>query len=87
MMEPLPQPSWRPILCEDIDDAAIYSIYRQMARVLLELAVHDLDKIGAFLEVKRADGRRTWPISSRPLTLKMNEIVREGNVAMDGKSI
>lgn len=87
IMEELPRPSWGPVLRKDIEDTALYGIYRQMSRVLLELALHDFDKIGSLSEVNHDDGGRTWCVTSRPMTLKMNEIEREGNVAMTGKPI
>jgi hypothetical protein len=47
VMEELPRPSWGFFLREDIRDEKLYMIYRQIAKILLELSVHSFDKIGA----------------------------------------
>lgn len=85
IMEEQPEPEWGPTLRNDITDDMLYKIYRQMAGILLELSMHDFDKIGSLSEVKHDNGRVTWHISSRPMTLKMNEIESKGNVTIDGK--
>ena len=83
IMEKLPRPEAGPILREDISDKELYFIYRQMARILLELSMHTFDNIGA-LDYK--DETTSWTVMSAPLTLKMNEIERDGYVQVDGKA-
>jgi len=56
-----------------------------MVRIYLELAVHDFDRIGALSEAKDDNGASIWSVSSRPMTLKMDEIERAGYVVMNGK--
>jgi hypothetical protein len=86
IMEELPRPSWGPILREDIDDETLYTIYRQIANILLELSMHNFDKIGALSLIRHDDGTTSWPILFRPMTLKMNEIERSGYITVDGKT-
>lgn len=85
VMEEQPLPEWGPVLRADIEDSMLYKIYRQMAKILLELSMHNFDKIGALSEVKSHDGHHSWTVSARPMTLKMNEIERGGYVIMGGK--
>ena len=85
IMEELPRPSWGPVLRKDISDDTLYIIYRQMARILLELSMHDFDKIGALSLVKDENGTTSWQVTSAPLTLKLNEIERGGYVQLRGK--
>ncbi|KAH0354675.1 hypothetical protein KCU81_g1262, partial [Aureobasidium melanogenum] len=83
LLEQLPRPEWGPVLRDDIDDDIFYKIYSQMADILLELASHDFGKIGALI-IPDGDGEATsWPICTRPLTRKMNEIQRAGYVVVD----
>ncbi|KAH0556145.1 hypothetical protein GP486_005925 [Trichoglossum hirsutum] len=63
------------ILRPDINDDTLKVVYRQIADIMLELWKHDFDLIGAL----SPDGD-SWSIKSRPITLKMNEIARCGNV-------
>ncbi|KAF4624225.1 hypothetical protein G7Y89_g13947 [Cudoniella acicularis] len=83
IMEELPRPSWGPVLRKDISDEALYTIYRQIAKILLELSMHDFDKIGAPSLVEHEDGTTPWLVTSAPMTLKMNEIERAGYVKVD----
>jgi hypothetical protein len=85
IMEELPRPSWSPILREDIDDETLYTIYRQIANILLELSTHNVDKIGSLSLICHDNGTTSWPILFRPMTLKMNETERSGYVKVDGK--
>lgn len=87
IMKEQPESEWGPTLRKDMDDKTLYKIYRQMAGILLELSMHDFDKIGALSEVKQDDGRFTWCVSARPMTVKMNEIESKGYVAMHGKTV
>lgn len=85
LLEELPRPEWGPVLRDDIDDDIFYKIYTQMADILLELASHDFGKIGS-LRIPEGNGETTsWPVCTRPLTRKMNEIQRGGYVVVDGK--
>lgn len=86
IMEELPRPSWGPVLRADISDQALHKIYRQIARILLELSIHSFDKIGAPSLVENEDGIPSWVITSAPMTLKMNEIERCGYVPVGGKN-
>jgi hypothetical protein len=56
-------------------------VYRQVANILLELAEHKFDRIGS---LSFEDGG-SYSVTARPLTLKMNEVVRVGGVVNDGK--
>lgn len=85
-MEELPRPLWGPVLREDINDETLYKIYRQIAKILLELLLHNFDKIGSLSLVENKDGTTSWPIMSAPMTQKMNEKERGGNVRIDGKT-
>ncbi|KAI9771882.1 MAG: hypothetical protein M1840_001652 [Geoglossum simile] len=64
------------ILRPDINDETLKIVYRQIADIMLELWQHDFDLIGA-LSTGAGD---SWSIKSRPLTLKMNEMARCGDV-------
>jgi hypothetical protein len=69
-------------LRKDISDDTLYIIYRQMAKILLELSMHDFDKIGALSSVNDESGTTSWHVTSAPLTLKINEIERSGYVRL-----
>lgn len=86
VMEELPRPSWGPVLRKDISDETLHTIYCQIAKILLELSMHNFDKIGAPSLVGLEGGTTSWPITSAPMTLKMNEIERGGYVRVDGKN-
>lgn len=86
IMEELPRPSWGPVLRKDISDETLYKIYRQISKILLELSMHNFDKIGAPSLVEHGDGTNSWQVTSAPMTQKMNEIERGGYVRMDGKT-
>ncbi len=85
IMEELPRPSWGPVLRRDISDEVLHTIYRQIAKILLELSTHNFDKIGAPSLVEQEDGTTSWLVTSAPLTLKMNEIERSGYVQVGGE--
>jgi hypothetical protein len=87
IMEELPRPSWGPVLRGDISDEILYTIYRQIAKILLELSMHNFDKIGALSVVEHEDGTTSWQVTSAPMTLKMNEIERGGYVQVDGREL
>ncbi|KAH8819395.1 kinase-like domain-containing protein [Xylogone sp. PMI_703] len=84
VMEQLPRPSWGPVLRKDITNEELSTIYRQIAKILLELSRYSFDKIGAPSSVKREDGTTSWLITYAPMTQKMNEIESSGYVRMDG---
>ena len=86
IMEELPRPSWGPVLRKDISDETLYTIYRQISKILLELSMHNFDKIGAPSLVEHEDGTTSWLVTSAPMTQKMNEIERGGYVRVDGKT-
>lgn len=84
VIEVLPRPTGGPQLRDDISDDVLYDIYRQMAGIMLELSMHDFDQIGALSTIEN-DGKSTsWTVSSRPMSLKMNETERAGYVTMNG---
>lgn len=83
IMEELPRPEYGPILRDDINEKDLRNIYSQMANVLLELSLHDFDKIGALTAIE--DETESWSICSRPMTLKMNDIESGGYVVADSK--
>lgn len=57
----------------DIDEGTLKALYRQMARVLLELWILDFDCIGS-LDSDQVTGKPQ--VTKRPLTLAMNELIR-----------
>jgi aminoglycoside phosphotransferase (APT) family kinase protein len=67
----------------DIDEKDQETVYRQVANILLELAVHKFDRIGSL----SLDDGGAYSVTARPLTLKMNEVTRVGGVIDDGKSM
>jgi hypothetical protein len=83
LMEQLPRPARGPVLRTDLSDETLFAIYRQVANIMLELSRHNFDKIGALSLVYNDDGTPSWPVTSRPMTLKMNEIERGGYVTVD----
>jgi hypothetical protein len=87
IMEELPRPSWGPVLRGDLNDETLHTIYRQVARILLELSMHNFDKIGALSLVEHGDSTTSWQVTSAPMTLKMNEIERGGYVQVDGREL
>lgn len=86
VMEELPRSPRGPVLRKDISDDTLYIIYRQMAKILLELSMHDFDKIGALSFVNDESGTTSWHVTYAPLTLKINEIERSGYVRLRGKT-
>lgn len=55
-MKELPRPSLGVILQEDVHDETLYTIYRQMDKILLELSIHNVDKISALSMIRNDDG-------------------------------
>ena len=77
-----PGPSGK-VLRPDIEDSTLDVIYRQIADILIELSRHDFDKIGSLALDEKDD--LPWSVGTRPLTLRMNEMERCGNLTMDGR--
>lgn len=86
-LEKLPRPSWGTVLRDDIEEHQLRDIYSQMASILLELAKHDFNKIGALSADQNHSAMSPWPVSSRPMTLKVNDIEAGGNVVADSKAL
>ncbi|KAL1877813.1 hypothetical protein Plec18167_004782 [Paecilomyces lecythidis] len=65
-----------PIMLQpDINFATLASVYRSMARVLIELSGCEFSRIGAIGQ----DDSGNWHAKKRPITLNMNQIVSCGN--------
>jgi len=71
-------------LRQHIRDSTWEIIYRQMARIYLQLSAYSFDSIGG-LHLDEAGCDQSWSILSSPITLKMNELERLGGVAVKGK--
>ncbi|KAF9884365.1 hypothetical protein FE257_001821 [Aspergillus nanangensis] len=63
------------LLREEIPDADVEYVYRQMAHIMLQLFKIDFEQIGSLPALKT-----TFPAPSRPLTWKIHEILRVGGV-------
>lgn len=70
---------------QDIEESKVRSIYRQLARIYLELSTHTFDKIGV-LSMTGSGSCREWHIESGPITFKSNEIKRMGGVETKSKA-
>ncbi|KAG9533322.1 hypothetical protein KCU93_g321, partial [Aureobasidium melanogenum] len=86
-LEKLPRPSWGPVLRDDIKEHQLRTIYSQMASILLELAKHDFNKIGALFTDQNYLKMSSWSIKSRPMTLRVNDIEAGGNVVVDNHNL
>ena len=60
------------ILDPDFDNAKLDFIYDQLANYLLQISRFNFTRIGA---ISRDSDSNTWPVSGRPLTYNMNELV------------
>ncbi|TIA81986.1 hypothetical protein D6C76_02613 [Aureobasidium pullulans] len=87
LIEELPRPSWGSVLRHEIEDNLLRKIYRQMANILLELAEHDFDKIGALSMTEGDDALPSWSIDHRPMTMKMNDVEAGSNVIVDDHTL
>jgi hypothetical protein len=67
-------------------DETLYLIYRLVAKILLELSVYSFDHTSALLMIELEDGIHSWAVQSAPMTLKMDEIERSGNVKVGSTS-
>ena len=74
-----PSQEGRPVLNPHISDRALEMAYREMARLVLELAKPEFMCIGA-LE-RKAAGKFT--VSKRPLTFNMNELAASANIPQE----
>ena len=71
-------------LRHNIGESVWEIIYRQMARIYLQLSAHSFDSVGG-LHLDEAGRDRSWSILTSPITLKMNELERLGGVIVKGK--
>jgi len=69
----------RSLLRKDIRDEELEDVYRQVANIMLQLSETPLDRIGSL-----SFENQEFSVDSRPLTLKMNEVVRFSGVSVDG---
>lgn len=67
-------------LRQDVDEATIRKIYRQLAKMHLQLSACPFDKIGSL----SMTAGREWGVGSGPLTFKSNEMERMGAVKSEG---
>ncbi|KAB8202591.1 hypothetical protein BDV34DRAFT_215386 [Aspergillus parasiticus] len=67
---------------EDIPDADIEYVYRQMAHFMLQLCKIDFSQIGSLPTLKK-----NFPAPGRPLTWKAHEILRVGGVDTFGSCL
>jgi hypothetical protein len=68
------------VLRDDIEDKDLEKIYAQVANYILELSDHNFDQIGSLGAPEGSS--KIWPIRSRPISRKMNEIVRCGGITL-----
>lgn len=67
------------LIREDISDADLEFIYRQMANILLQLFKLDFDRIGS-LPWPQTEDQTPTPSPPRPLTFKVHTILQDGGV-------
>lgn len=84
-LEKLPRPNSGPVLRDDIEEYQLRTIYSEMASILVELAKHDFDKVGA-LSADRSAETSSWSVKSRPMILRVNDIEAGGDVVADSKA-
>ncbi|KAL9127442.1 MAG: hypothetical protein Q9217_003679 [Psora testacea] len=65
----------RPVLDPHISTERLEFVYSQMCDILLELHKHSFTRIGSL----SGTDKDYWAVTSRPLTLNMNELVQLGN--------
>ena len=70
------------VLSPDVDDKALSIVYRQLAKVYLELSEHSFDKIGS-LEMTEGP-ETTWTVNAPPDTNLKNELERVAGVPKEG---
>lgn len=69
----------RPMLNPNVDQVLLKTLYRQVAKVLLQLSRLELPLIGGLEETKEW----SFEVTRRPLPLPMNELVRIGKLPQD----
>ena len=69
----------RPILNPNVTEAVLEIVYSQIAKILLQLSKLKLPRIGALEET----AQWSWEVTSRPLSLGMNELVRIGTLSRE----
>ncbi|OQE18560.1 hypothetical protein PENFLA_c021G05343 [Penicillium flavigenum] len=66
----------RGMLDPDIDKGRLELLYSQLARILLQLSMPSLARIGSLSQIDKF----TWDVTRRPLTMNMSELVRIGGL-------
>jgi aminoglycoside phosphotransferase (APT) family kinase protein len=66
----------RGVLDPNIDEDQLGMLYTQLAKTLLQLSKPEFPKIGSLSQVDDF----SWEVSSRPLSMNMNELVRLGTL-------
>lgn len=67
----------RGILDPGIDEDKLEMLYGELARILLRLSIPSLPRIGSLTQIDDF----TWEVARRPLTMNMNELVRQRRLA------
>lgn len=65
----------RGVLDPHIDEGRLYLLYSQLAEILLQLSKTEFPIIGSLSQVDDS-----WKVTSRPLSMNMNELVRLGTL-------
>ncbi|PYI07387.1 phosphotransferase family protein [Aspergillus sclerotiicarbonarius CBS 121057] len=68
----------RPVLDPNISLERLAFFYRQMADVLLPLAVTPMSSIGSLIPKQNGNDDKGWDLSGRPVSIHWNELVRLG---------
>ncbi|CAG8953757.1 hypothetical protein HYFRA_00006648 [Hymenoscyphus fraxineus] len=68
------------ILNPEIDDGVLDQIYGQIANYMIQLSRLEFSAIGS---ISRDEQRKTWDITSRPLTYNMNELATVSGYPID----
>nr|POE61559.1 hypothetical protein CFP56_77976 [Quercus suber] len=64
---------------EDVSDAMIETLYRQVARIVLQLSRLDFSQIGSLsMNPQEDSGGYAATVNSRPVTLKAHDILTVG---------
>lgn len=66
----------RGVLDPNIDEDQLGMLYTQLAKILLQLSKPEFPKIGSLSQVDDF----SWEVTSRPLSMNMNELVRLGTL-------
>ncbi|KAL3421775.1 phosphotransferase family protein [Phlyctema vagabunda] len=73
---PREDPNDTPVLCPDISESKLKSLYFKMARCVLQLAQPTFPRIGALVESRPG----SHCVMGRPITLNMNNMVQQSNI-------